>query len=476
MKQKEFFIGSDISKGYADFIILDSELTPIKIKGSEKGFKLDDTPEGHRVLKRIIKNLQDKYDDSVITIGFESTGGYENNWINYLQNEKEELNLKIVRLNGYKINKHTKATMNEVITDPSSAYSIADYMIRYKDTLHYLEKEHRAEKYRELGKEFKFANRREDQAKEAIGELETMLVTTNPGMLSQWKDKASKWFYKVLKKYPTAKCLSEASIEDLSDIPYVKEEKARELIKIGKETAPNSRDSERLRMMIREISNEILTKKARKKDIVKHISHRVNQDDLRLLKSIPYFGNYTAVGLCLELVDIERFSSSKKFVSYFGLPPKIKESGDGKKKSKMSKKGSNLARKLLYLAVSRMIGNDTYINELYEEYLDKGKGEGCTHGILMHKLARMIYGILKNREEYSPHIDRKNRARKEENEEEIEEDINESKLKEIQRQRRLQPECQYAPVSNTERKKRKKRKESQEVLASNTRSPSASCD
>lgn len=472
MRERRFFIGCDVSKGHADFLVLDSDLTPVEIKGSSKSFKLDDTPGGHRILGEVIKDLNSEQKAVEIIIGFESTGGYENNWINYLQNLGEELNLKIVRLNGYKVHNHSKAKMDEVITDSISAYNIAEYMVRYNENLKYLEKDIKAEKYLELGKEFKFAVRRQNQASKAIGELETMLVTTNPGMLSQWPDKNSKWFYRVLIKYPTARCLAEATLNEITSIPYVGQKKGKELIQIGKSTAPNSCDSERQRMMIREICKEILTKKNRKEKIIDYLATQVDQEDLRLLKSIPYFGKHTAVGICLEIVDMEKFPSSKHFVSYLGLHPKIKKSGDGQKKPKMSKKGSKVARSLLYLAVMRMIGNDTYFNELYNEYLDKGKGKGCTIGILMHKLARIIYGILKNKEPYNSEIDKNNRANKKNKDI----DSQEAKLNEIKRSRRLQDESKYAPVSNRERKKRKKRRKSQEALASCARSSSTSYD
>jgi hypothetical protein len=40
-----FYLGVDVSKGYADFMILDSEKQP-----AVKGFQLDDTFDGHQSL------------------------------------------------------------------------------------------------------------------------------------------------------------------------------------------------------------------------------------------------------------------------------------------------------------------------------------------------------------------------------------------------------------------------------------------
>jgi transposase len=42
---KSFYMGIDVSKGYADFMIIDSKKKPVV-----QGFQLDDTFEGHQGL------------------------------------------------------------------------------------------------------------------------------------------------------------------------------------------------------------------------------------------------------------------------------------------------------------------------------------------------------------------------------------------------------------------------------------------
>lgn len=72
------FLGIDVSKGYADFILLDPDKQTL-----EETFTLDDTRQGRHILTELI----DTWFSGGIThlyCGVESTGGYENNWFTVL--------------------------------------------------------------------------------------------------------------------------------------------------------------------------------------------------------------------------------------------------------------------------------------------------------------------------------------------------------------------------------------------------------
>ncbi len=76
---KIVYAGIDVSKGYTDIIALEPNKDI-----AEPAFRLYDTPEGHQQLRSLIdKWLEMGFEN--IYCGVESTGGYENNWVNYLQ-------------------------------------------------------------------------------------------------------------------------------------------------------------------------------------------------------------------------------------------------------------------------------------------------------------------------------------------------------------------------------------------------------
>ena len=76
---QQYYLGADVSKGYADFVILDSNKQPIK-----DNFQLDDTFAGHCHLYDGLHEFYINHPGSKIYAAVESTGGYENNWFNSL--------------------------------------------------------------------------------------------------------------------------------------------------------------------------------------------------------------------------------------------------------------------------------------------------------------------------------------------------------------------------------------------------------
>jgi len=76
---QSFYLGSDVSKGYADFVILDSTKQQVM-----KNFQLDDTFEGHCRLHDILSQFLEAHPGANLFAAVESTGGYEDNWYNAL--------------------------------------------------------------------------------------------------------------------------------------------------------------------------------------------------------------------------------------------------------------------------------------------------------------------------------------------------------------------------------------------------------
>jgi len=48
-----------------------------------------------------------------------------------------------------------------------------------------------------------------------------------------------------------------------------------------------------------------------------------NLAEVELLKSFKGIGTYSAVGLMIEILSVERFSSVKKLASFFGIHPDL---------------------------------------------------------------------------------------------------------------------------------------------------------
>lgn len=99
--------------------------------------------------------------------------------------------------------------------------------------------------------------------------------------------------------------------------------------------------------------------------------------------------------LLLELVPIFLKSQNytiKQLQSFVGLSPRLFESGSSiHKKEKMSKRGSSLIRKLLYLSTMSAIRFNDIIEEKYNRLVESGKNKMVALVACMSHLFRAVY-------------------------------------------------------------------------------------
>lgn len=447
---QHLFMGSDVSKGYCDFVILNQQEEVLL-----ENFQLDDTYSGHNNLKNIVDDMFRKYKDAVLYVGFESTGGYENNWFNFFLGLIEEYNIKLVRLNPKGVYHHIKSVRRNVITDKESAKSIAEYLIRNKNRIRFNEET----KDSDLRKQWSFIQLMVKQSTQLQNQLEKNLYAAHPQLFKYYKKDKPEWLLTLTLKYPTARSLSKASVKSISKIPYLSESKARKLKEEAKQSVASLR-TESSEFLIQSIIKQILNVQAIIKEQKKFLIDSIKSPEVELLKSFSGIGDYTACGLMLLIGRVQRFALSKKLVSFFGLHPVFKQSGDKIGGVHMSKEGRKEARYLLFNVVMCAITNNPWIKELYEKYQNNGKTKLCAIGILMHKVTRIIYGMLKNKTEYNPEIDKKNIERS-------------KKVKTTpprNKNRRFQSFDSDAPISKRHRKKRNEQiehKEPEQVKSQN---------
>ena len=129
---EQYYLGGDVSKGYSDFVILDSQKRRV-----EENFQLDDTIDGHSFLYDRLLTFFEEHPDSELCAAVESTGGYENNWHNTLHKFQSSLNIKTARLNPAGVCNNTKAGLKRVITDKISAQGVAEYLIAHPEKVMY---------------------------------------------------------------------------------------------------------------------------------------------------------------------------------------------------------------------------------------------------------------------------------------------------------------------------------------------------
>ena len=69
-----------------------------------------------------------------------------------------------------------------------------------------------------------------------------------------------------------------------------------------------------------------------------------NNEDAKLLMTIPGVGYFSALVIVAEIGDISRFSSAEGLCSYAGLVPSIHQSGAMRRSGRITKQGSKMLR------------------------------------------------------------------------------------------------------------------------------------
>jgi len=437
-----YFFGIDVSKGYSNFVMLDSSKRCV-----EDDFQIDDTFDGHQKLYSILSEFCIRHPKANIFAAVESTGGYENNWFNALTRFQAHLPIRTARLNPCGVHNNSKAGLDRNITDKISAKNVAKYIIEHPEKVRYQQQDPLAS----LRKQWGFIKMLKKQKTQLLNQLESNLYTANPEILAYCKDSTPAWVLSLLQRYPTASKLAKARKSSVALIPYVTPQKAKKLIETAKHSVASATDEITSQIIkatvqqIRQLSKVIDAQ-------TKAMTDKCSIPEVEQLKTFIGIGDDSAVGLVLEIGSIERFKSAKHLASFFGLHPVYKKSGDGSWGFHMSKKGRIVPRQILYMVAMVAIQSNPLICEIYEKHTEKGMEKKAALGVCMHKIIRIIYGMLKHNEAFNPEIDRKNREKQTtQGEKKICRD----------KSRRYQAYDAKAPISRRQAKKREERKQSQ---------------
>ncbi len=457
----KLFLGGDVSKGYADWVILSENKRIVK-----ENFQLDDTYSGHCRLYSVLESCFDQFKDLEMYAAVESTGGYENNWLSSLKSYQKVFNLKTARINPLGVNYHRRAGMKRNVTDAISAVNIAEYLISHPEKIDYQQDE----KWKALCRHWNFVEMQKAQRTQTINQLETILYNANPVLLRFKNGNLPNWLLELIIKCPTAEKLAQAKPRTLARIPYLSLERARELVAEAKNNIASAagRNAE---ILVTQIALQIKTFDHNIKVQMRVIEEEMVVSELELLKSFICINTTSAIGLLLEIGSIERFPTVKGCSCYYGLHPKLKQSGDKVAVVRMSKQGSKNMRKILFNIAKGAITYNPLIKSIYERKVSGGMKKMAAIGVCMHKILRIVYGMLKNNQPFDPAIDRKNTSRSmpTQKEKHLNEKAN------INKSRRYQKYDSTAPVSKRQHKKREEQDLSQcEITSQSTGSAGSS--
>jgi transposase len=116
--------------------------------------------------------------------------------------------------------------------------------------------------------------------------------------------------------------------------------------------------------------------------------------DAARLMTYPGVGPVTALAFVLTLGPVARFQRSKQVVSYLGLNPKERSSGDKQHTYSISKQGNPMMRWLLVEAAQTTVRFDPELQRVYRR-LKFNKGASVAKVAIARKLAVKLYWTLR---------------------------------------------------------------------------------
>ena len=112
----------------------------------------------------------------------------------------------------------------------------------------------------------------------------------------------------------------------------------------------------------------------------------------KLLMSIRGVGPRTAEAVLAYTDDVERFAGGKEYCGYFGVTPKLDESGDSRRLGHISKKGPSVVRWVLVESSWKVIRYNKSMKSFYERVM---AGQKSRKKIAIVAVARKLLSIMR---------------------------------------------------------------------------------
>jgi transposase len=130
---------------------------------------------------------------------------------------------------------------------------------------------------------------------------------------------------------------------------------------------------------------------------IKRVSERLDRMaeshvGVQLLMTIPGIGPRTAEAVIAYADDIHRFARSKEFPAYFGLTPKLDESGSTRRMGHISKRGPSAVRWLIVESAWRVIAHSPAMRGFWMRVM---RGQRSRKKIAIVAVARKVLTIMR---------------------------------------------------------------------------------
>lgn len=386
MHNDKLIIGIDIGKRTHVATVIDQSGTTVI-----RPFSFTNTTSGADLLLERIASVNPE--QLPLVFGLEATGHYWLSLFSFLTKK----DYKVAVINPYQSDAWRKVYLSTTKTDKEDSFLIAD-IIRFGS---FQETKMASEQMVELRNLSRFRVTMSQQITDTKRRIVTILDQIFPEFETLFSDVFGKTAKVLLEEYSTPDSFEQLSIRKLTNLVtklskgHFKKEKAEEIkqkasVSFGVTVAL---DSFRLEM---DILLKQLTFLDQQIVLIEKEIMQLMETVPQTLTSLPGVNNILAAAILSEIGDINRFKTSSQLVSFAGINPTVRQSGQFLgNKNKMSKKGSAYLRLALWKAAITSSRFNPVLKQYYDDRIKEGKNHMTVIGAIARKLTGIIFTMLK---------------------------------------------------------------------------------
>ena len=366
------------------------------LKGTEGRIEsFCNTRKGFEKLWQIITAAKEKTGLSKVLVGYESTGPYWIPLVNFLS----EKPVKLVQVNPMHTKKAKEIEDNSPLKSDKKDPRVIAMLMKWGYVLDVIIPRGVVANLRNL------SGARERACGDrtvALNRLHQVVFCFFPEFEMVIKISSATGRY-LLQHYPTAQSLLHLGVEKLTaTIEKVSRKQlggdhARKLLDAAAHTVGVHEGVPALLMEV----NDLLMTIARKNTFISHVETQMSAclnaiPDSQILLSIKGVGIVTAAGVLGEVVDFHAYPTQAAILKMAGLGLYEVTSGKHLGFIHITRRGRSLLRKYLYCACTGMVKRNGIFYETYRQLLDRGKTKSKARVILMRKLLRIMFALVRN--------------------------------------------------------------------------------
>jgi len=365
-----------------------------------KAFPFDQTREGYDFFYKKLLEYKTIYNAPSVIVGLESTGVYGEPIIHYLY----EKNVEHVLVNPVHSKRIKEIRDNSPHKSDKKDPKVVADLIQFNCVLSTLIP-------RGLAADLRYLIQARERAISSrnifVNQLQHLVWRVFPEFIRVIKHLNSKTALHLLKYHPRPEDIFELGVEELFLLMRkvsrgrYSYEKAKELYDYAENSIGLKEGVSALLMEIQVLINNIECQDQnieRFEKKIESVLSKVRQS--RYILSIKGIGHIMTAGILGELANFETINSAAEAEKIAGLNLYEISSGKHQGQKRISKRGRQLLRKLLYFAALNVIKHDGVFRETYQRYVDKGKPKNKALIAVARKVLRVVFALIRDAKEY----------------------------------------------------------------------------